>query len=72
MSAGTTMPPIAPAIGSAAWRGDDSSPASPSRLISSPTSRKKIAISPSLIHWWAVSDSAADPAPMVIAVFQRS
>ena len=50
MEAGTTMPPIAAAIGSAAWRGDASSPASASRLISSPTRRKKTAMSPSLIH----------------------
>ena len=50
MEAGTIMPPIAPAMGSAAWRGDASSPASASRLISRPTRRKKTAIKPSLIH----------------------
>ena len=50
MSAGTIMPPSAAAIGSAACRGDASSPASASRLISNPTSRKNTAINPSLIH----------------------
>ena len=49
-AAGTTMPPIAAAMGSAAWRGDASSPAISSRLISSPTRRKKTVMSPSLIH----------------------
>src|SRR5215475_6686005 len=44
------MPPSAPAIGSATWEGCESSPSTTSRLISSPTSRKKIAIRPSLIH----------------------
>ena len=44
------MPPSAPAIGSATCEGRDSSPSTTSRLISSPTSRKKNAISPSLIH----------------------
>ena len=44
------MPPMAPAIGSATCEGCDSEPSTTSRLISSPTSRKKSAISPSLIH----------------------
>ncbi len=50
MSAGTTMPPMAAMAGSAAWPKVDSSPRSSSRLISRPTRKKKIAISPSLIH----------------------
>src|SRR5438874_9808273 len=44
------MPPRAPAIGSATCAGCDSSPSTTSRLISSPTSRKKTAIKPSLIQ----------------------
>ncbi len=44
------MPPMAPAIGSATCESCDSEPSTTSRLISSPTSRKKNAISPSLIH----------------------
>ena len=42
--------PIAAAIGNAAFFTEASSPATSSRLISSPTSRKKMAINPSLIH----------------------
>ena len=56
--AGTIMPPMAAAMGMAAWRVDANSPASTSRLISSPTRRKKMAIRPSLIHWCRVSDDA--------------
>ena len=48
MIAGTAMPPIAAAIGMAALRGEASSPTSSSRLISSPTTKKKITIRPSL------------------------
>ena len=66
------MPPIAAAIGSAAWRGDASSPASASRLISSPTRRKKTAIRPSLIHWCRVSDSACPPTAMAICRRQQA
>ena len=44
------MPPSAPAIGSATWDGRDSSPATTSRLISMPTSRKNTTIRPSLIQ----------------------
>jgi hypothetical protein len=53
-AAGSSMPPIAAASGSAAWRGDESSPICSSRLISSPTSRKNTAIRPSLIQKWSV------------------
>src|SRR3712207_1149315 len=51
MMAGATAPPTAAATGSAAPRTDDSSPTRTSRLISSPTTKKKIAMSPSLIQW---------------------
>ena len=44
------MPPTAPTTGRAICEGCDSAPSTISRLISSPTSRKKSAISPSLIH----------------------
>ena len=47
ISAGTTMPPMAAAIGSAARRGSRRSPATNSRLSSRPTTKKKIASSPS-------------------------
>ena len=50
MSAGTMAPPIAQRIGRDACLGEESSPSTISRLISSPTSRKKIAINPSLIQ----------------------
>ena len=43
---------MAAAIGKLACFTDDSSPAIISRLISSPTTKKKIAIKPSLIQWW--------------------
>ena len=44
------MPPSAPTTGRATCEGCDSAPSTTSRLISSPTSRKKSAISPSLIQ----------------------
>jgi hypothetical protein len=50
MAAGTRKPPIAAITGRAALRGLASAPSQASRLISSPTSRKKIAINPSLIQ----------------------
>jgi hypothetical protein len=46
-NAGTAMPPTAPATGSNACRGCASSPSNNSRLISSPTTKKKTVISPS-------------------------
>src|SRR5262245_45281027 len=57
------MPPIAPAIGSAAWLADDSSPATNSRLTSSPTSKKNTVIKPSLIHSCRVRDTEYVEAP---------
>ncbi len=55
--AGRTAPPTAAVIGRAARRTDASSPTRTSRLISRPTTRKKIAISPSLIHTSSDFDS---------------
>ena len=49
MRAGTAAPPNAAATGSSALRGSASSPATISRLISRPTSRKKQAMRRSLI-----------------------
>ena len=50
ISAGTTIPPSAATPGAAARRTEFSSPSVISRRISSPTSRKNTAISPSLIQ----------------------
>lgn len=50
-SAGTTMPPIAAATGTAAVRGSDNSPSTSSRLISRPTTKKNTVIRPSLTTW---------------------
>jgi len=44
------MPPSAAEAGNGARLRSESSPSISSRLISNPTSMKKIAISPSLIH----------------------
>ena len=49
-AAGTIMPPNAAIAGSAAFFGSRNSPTTSSRLISSPTTKKKIAIKPSLIQ----------------------
>ena len=49
---GTSIPPIAATIGSAAVRGSRRSPATSSYLISSPTTKKKITISASLTQCW--------------------
>jgi hypothetical protein len=48
--AGTIAPPMAHKIGNKAFLGDDSSPSTISRLISSHTKRKNRAIKPSFIH----------------------
>ena len=48
------MPAAAAMIGSRRSAGVDSRPSYHSRFTSSPTSRKKIAISPSAIHWCSV------------------
>ena len=49
-SIGPSMPPTAARTGRVALETEDSAPSMISRLISSPTSRKKIAINRSLIH----------------------
>jgi len=54
------MPPTAAMTGNAASRIDESSPTSISRFNSSPTSRKKSAMSASLTHSRIVSVSAAE------------
>ena len=45
------MPPMAAKIGSDAFFNEFNSPPIISRLISSPTVKKKIAINPSFIQW---------------------
>ena len=50
MAAGTAMPPTAATAGRITFSGWESCPIKTSRLISSPTRRKKTAIRPSLIH----------------------
>jgi hypothetical protein len=56
---GVTMPPRAARQGSTALRTEASDPSRNSCLISRPTTKKKMAISPSLIH--PRRDSAGDP-----------
>src|ERR671912_30647 len=51
MAAGTAMPPTAATAGRAALRQVESSPATSSRLISSPTTRKNRVMRPSLTQW---------------------
>ena len=53
MRAGATRPPSAAATGRSALRKVESCPTESSRLISSPTTKKKIAIKPSLTQWAA-------------------
>src|ERR671919_160119 len=72
MSAGATIPPRAAHAGSAAFRGSRSSPSTSSRLISRPTTKKKIAISPSLIQWRRSRSSRRSPSATVRSVVQRS
>ena len=55
------MPPTAASTGVATRRRSRSSPMSNSRRISSPTTKKKNAINPSLIQWRRSSDSSASP-----------
>ena len=51
---GIAIPPTAAAAGSASLRRSLSSPKSNSLRASSPTTRKKNVISPSLTHWCSV------------------
>ena len=62
-AAGTTIPPSAAAIGSAARAGSRRSPATNSRLSSSPTTKKKIANSPSAAHADTLSLKCKDSGP---------
>jgi hypothetical protein len=62
-AAGTTMPPTAAATGKAAWRGSRRSPATNSRLSSSPATKKKIASRPSAAHWPTVRSKCSDAGP---------
>lgn len=55
MRAGTIAPPNAARIGRMAFLKLESSPLRNSRLISSPTTKKKIAMSPSSIQAFRVS-----------------
>ena len=64
-------PPQAPAMGRAACRGDASSPTNISRLISSPTRKKKTAIKPSLIQWCRLRVSPYPGNPMVSGTSHR-
>ncbi|MNL35873.1 hypothetical protein D3C87_1579270 [compost metagenome] len=50
MKAGTNIPPSAATTGNEAFLMDDNSPSIISRLISSPTNKKNMAIKASLIH----------------------
>ena len=61
MAAGTIMPPSAAMAGKATLLASESSPITASRLISRPTSRKKIAISRSLTQTPSGLSSANSP-----------
>ena len=65
------MPPIAAAMGSMAFLNDDRSPISISRLISSPTTKKKITINPSLIQCSRDFDIDIEPKPKETSVCQN-
>ncbi|CAN5469212.1 hypothetical protein BH20ACT17_BH20ACT17_02290 [soil metagenome] len=68
MATGTTIPPIAAKAGIASRRRSRSSPRSISRLASSPMTRKKNVIRPSLTQWRR-SVEIPLPSPTVIASF---
>ena len=72
MTAGNTAPPSAAAMGNVARRTLSSSPTSSSRLISTPTTRKKMAIRPSLIHSSSGLLSTNSPMPTVMGVAHSS
>ena len=59
--AGASMPPAAASTGRIARRTDESCPQTISRLISSPTAKKKITISPSLMNFSTVMPLGEDP-----------
>ena len=58
INTGTTMPPNAAASGTASRRGEASSPRTISRLISSPTRKKKTTIAASSIQCFRDSSKA--------------
>ena len=66
------MPPSAAAIGSAARRSSRSSPTTISRLTSSPTTKKKIAIRPSLTQWRSECTKSTGPNRRPTGVFQKA
>ncbi len=66
------MPPSAAATARAAFRGCASSPASTSRLISRPTTKKKMAMSPSFTHKISGFSITSGPPPTVRYVPQRA
>ena len=68
---GTTIPPSAAMIGSAARFGWRSSPVTSSRLISSEMRKKKRVIRPSLTQWPRLSSIEAPPIPSVRWVAQK-
>ena len=68
ISAGKITPPAAANTGNAAFLAEESAPLDTSRLISRPTSRKKIAIRPSLIQRISALESAQSPTPIVNGV----
>jgi hypothetical protein len=70
ISAGTAAPPNAASAGNDAARGSLSSPTASSRLISSPTTKKNSAISPSLTQWRKSSSIDAAPTPIRSSVSQ--
>ena len=65
------MPPTAAATGMIVWLGVDRPPTSSSRLISRPTTKKKMAIRPSLIHRMAALERTQPLTPTVILVCHR-
>ena len=66
MTAGTIIPPSAAMPGRTAADFSRSSPATSSRLISRPTTKKKMAIRPSFTQW--VRSSRTEKLPMVTAI----
>ena len=71
IAAGTSMPPSAAATGNTVLRGSRSAPCTNSRLISRPTTKKKIVIAPSLIQCCNVSSNALPPTVSPTLVCQR-
>lgn len=66
------MPPKAAVIGRRAFLSEERRPINSSRLISSPTTKKKITIRPSLIQWWTDNAYVASPHETPIFVCRSS